>query len=73
MKGMPTCDRARVQVLGISLLYVLAAIELIAFPLLGAGTAGLSEVPELPTVSILDLQVLRVHARTPPIFGSCVL
>jgi len=27
-------------VLGLSLLYVLAALELFAFPLLGAGTAG---------------------------------
>ena len=40
--------------LGITLLYLLASIELFAFPLLGAGTAEISEVPELaPTVSIL--------------------
>jgi len=43
-------------VLGIILLYVLALLELFAFPLLGAGTAGISEVPELTTVSILELQ-----------------
>ena len=43
--------------IGVALLYVLAFIELFAFPLLGAGTAGLSELPELPTVSILELQV----------------
>ena len=37
-------------------LYVLAALELFSFPLLAAGTAGLSEDPELFTVSILELQ-----------------
>ena len=42
--------------LGILLLYVLAALELFSFPLLAAGTAGLSEDPELFTVSILELQ-----------------
>ena len=45
-------------VLGIALLYVLAALELFAFPLLGAGTAAISEVPEQLTVSILELQSL---------------
>ena len=45
-------------VLGIVLLYVLAALELCAFPLLGAGTARFSETPELSTVSILELQSL---------------
>ena len=44
--------------LGITLLYLLAAIELCSFPLLGAGTAGISEPSELVTVSILDLQSL---------------
>ena len=42
--------------LGIILLYILAALELFSFPLLAAGTAGLSEPPELNTVSILELQ-----------------
>lgn len=45
-------------VLGLSLLYLLAALELFAFPLLGAGTASTSELPEVPTVSILELQSL---------------
>ena len=45
-------------VLGISLLYVLATLEVFAFPLLGAGTAAISNVPELPPVSILELQSL---------------
>ena len=36
--------------------YFLAALELFSFPLLAAGTAGLSEPPELNTVSILELQ-----------------
>jgi len=45
-------------VLGLSLLYLLAALELFAFPLLGAGTASTSELVELPTVSILELQSL---------------
>ena len=45
--------------IGIALLYLLAAAELTAFPLLGAGTAGISELPELaPTISILELQSL---------------
>ena len=35
-----------------------AAAELTAFPLLGAGTARISETPELATVSILELQSL---------------
>ena len=43
-------------VLGILLLYFLAALELLSFPLLAAGTARLSEPPELNTVSILELQ-----------------
>lgn len=43
-------------VLGLSLLYVLAALELFAFPLLGAGTAGTTEIADFPTVSILELQ-----------------
>ena len=45
-------------VLGISLLYVLAALELFAFPLLGAGTAAISNAPEFSSVSILELQSL---------------
>ena len=44
--------------LGVTLLYVLAALELFAFPLLGAGTARASDVPEAVTVSILELQSL---------------
>lgn len=44
--------------IGIVLLYLLAAAELTAFPLLGAGTARISETPELATVSILELQSL---------------
>ena len=44
--------------LGITLLYLLAAVELFAFPLLGAGTADISELPEAETVSILELQSL---------------
>ena len=44
--------------LGIVLLYLLAAMELAAFPLLGAGTARISETAELTTVSILELQSL---------------
>ena len=43
-------------VLGILLLYFLAALELLSFPLLAAGTARLSEPPELNTVSILEPQ-----------------
>ena len=42
----------------LTLLYLLATIELFAFPLLGAGTAGVSQTPELRTVSILELQSL---------------
>ena len=45
-------------VLGMVLLYVLAALELFAFPLLGAGTANISNSPELLSVSILELQSL---------------
>ena len=44
--------------LGITLLYILAGLELLAFPLLGAGTALESELPEVATVSILELQSL---------------
>ena len=43
-------------VLGVTLLYVLAAVELTSFPLLGAGTARLSALPDAPYVSILELQ-----------------
>ena len=41
---------------GITLLYLLAILELGSFPLLGAGTANLSELPDAPSVSILELQ-----------------
>ena len=37
---------------------MLAGVELLAFPLLGAGTALESELPEVETVSILELQSL---------------
>lgn len=37
---------------------VLGALELGTFPLLGAGTADVSELGELATVSILELQSL---------------
>ena len=50
--------------LGITLLYALAAVELFAFPLLGAGTADISELPEFETVSILELQSLLFAAVT---------
>jgi len=49
-------------VLGLSLLYVLAALELFAFPLLGAGTAGTTRIADLPTVSILELQSVLFSA-----------
>jgi len=53
-------------VLGISLLYLLAALELFAFPLLGAGTAGASKITEeslaLPDVSIIEVQSLLFGA-----------
>tara|TARA_B110001452_G_scaffold13110_1_gene10857 strand:+ start:310 stop:759 length:450 start_codon:yes stop_codon:yes gene_type:complete len=42
--------------LGLQLLYVLAGLEIFSFPLLAAGTASLSEDPQLLTVSILELQ-----------------
>ena len=44
--------------IGIGLLYVLAVIVIFPFPLLAAGTASLSEDPELKTVSILELQAV---------------
>jgi hypothetical protein len=50
--------QGKFPLLGITLLYLLAAVELLSFPLLGAGTAGLSELPEQPLVSILELQAL---------------
>ena len=46
--------------------YFLAALELFSFPLLAAGTAGLSEPPELNTVSILELQSVIRLAVYPP-------
>eukprot|EP00316_Scyphosphaera_apsteinii_P001239 CAMPEP_0119311782 /NCGR_PEP_ID=MMETSP1333-20130426/23822_1 /TAXON_ID=418940 /ORGANISM="Scyphosphaera apsteinii, Strain RCC1455" /LENGTH=308 /DNA_ID=CAMNT_0007316253 /DNA_START=506 /DNA_END=1432 /DNA_ORIENTATION=+ len=45
-------------VLGMTLLYLLAAVELLAFPLLAAGTADNSELGQQSTVSILELQSL---------------
>ena len=42
--------------LGVLLLYVLGATELLSFPLLGAGIADQSPDTYLPSVSILDLQ-----------------
>lgn len=49
-------SQRKFPLLGITLLYVLAGVELFSFPLLGAGTAQLSELPEAPLVSILELQ-----------------
>ena len=53
-KGLIPCT-ADVQ---LALLYVLAVIVIFPFPLLAAGTASLSEDPELKTVSILELQAV---------------
>ena len=50
--------------LGITLLYVLAALEITSFPLLGASTASISGPLEYSTVSILELQSLLFASLT---------
>ena len=52
--------------LGIALLYLLAGVELLAFPLLGAGTANSVGILSLQeSWSVVAIEISRTPTRTP--------